>query len=110
MAHAVEDFKVQAIAKAERETAEREEKNCELQAARRVELHNLAESFEAAVGNIIENVGSASSELENSAGYSDQEQRGNPTALDGRRGGLGRDIHQRPVGRLRDGGDGRLDQ
>ena len=67
MAHAVEDFKVQAIAKAERETAEREQKNRELQAARRVELHNLAESFEAAVGNIIENVGSASSELENSA-------------------------------------------
>ena len=67
MAHAVEEFKVQAIAKAERETAEREEKNRELQAARRIELHNLAESFEAAVGNIIENVGSASSELENSA-------------------------------------------
>ena len=67
MAHAVEDFKVQAIAKADRETAEREEKNRELQAARRVELHDLAESFEAAVGNIIENVASASSELENSA-------------------------------------------
>jgi methyl-accepting chemotaxis protein len=67
MAHAIEDFKVQAVAKAERETAEREAKNRELQAARRVELHNLAESFETAVGNIIENVGSASSELENSA-------------------------------------------
>lgn len=67
MAHAVEDFKVQAVAKAERETAEREAKNRELAAARRTELHELAESFEAAVGNIIENVGSASSELENSA-------------------------------------------
>src|ERR1700738_660565 len=67
MAHAIEDFKVQAIAKAERETAEREEKNRELAAARRIELHNLAESFETAVGNIIENVGSASNELENSA-------------------------------------------
>ena len=67
MAHAIEDFKVQAIAKAERETAEREQKNRELAAARRIELHNLAESFETAVGNIIENVGSASSELENSA-------------------------------------------
>ena len=62
MAHAVEDFKVQAIAK-----AEREEKNRELAAARRTELHSLADSFETAVGNIIENVGSASSELENSA-------------------------------------------
>ena len=67
MANAVEEFKIQAMAKAERETAEREEKNRELAAARRVELHNLAESFEAAVGNIIENVSSASTELENSA-------------------------------------------
>ena len=67
MAHAVQEFKVQAVAKAERETAEREEKNRELAAARRAELHNLAESFETAVGNIIENVSSASSELENSA-------------------------------------------
>jgi methyl-accepting chemotaxis protein len=67
MAHAIEDFKVQAIAKAERETAEREQKNRELAATRRTELHNLAESFEAAVGNIIENVSAASNELENSA-------------------------------------------
>jgi methyl-accepting chemotaxis protein len=67
MAQAIEDFKLQAMAKAERETAEREQKNRELAAARRVELHSLAESFEAAVGSIIENVGSASSELENSA-------------------------------------------
>jgi methyl-accepting chemotaxis protein len=67
MAHAIQEFKVQAIAKAERETAEREEKNREAAAARRTELHNLAESFEIAVGDIVENVGSASSELENSA-------------------------------------------
>ena len=67
MAHAVEEFKVQAVVKAESETAEREEKNRELAAARQAELHNLAEGFETAVGNIIENVGSASSELENSA-------------------------------------------
>jgi methyl-accepting chemotaxis protein len=67
MGHAVQEFKVQAVAKAERETAEREEKNRELRAARRIELHNLAESFESAVGKIIENVSSASSDLENSA-------------------------------------------
>ena len=67
MAHAVQEFKVQAVAKAERETADREEKNREQQAARRAELHSLAGSFETAVGNIIENVTSASSELENSA-------------------------------------------
>jgi methyl-accepting chemotaxis protein len=67
MAHAIQEFKVQAIAKAERETAEREQKNHELAAARRAELHKLADSFEAAVGNIIGNVGAASSELESSA-------------------------------------------
>ncbi|MFY9952206.1 methyl-accepting chemotaxis protein [Bradyrhizobium sp.] len=67
MAHRVQEFKVQAVAKAERETAEREEKNREQQAARRIELYNLAESFETTVGNIIEKVGSASTELENSA-------------------------------------------
>ncbi len=67
MGHAIQEFKVQAIAKAEREIAEREEKTRELAVARRAELHNLAESFEAAVGNIIENVGAASGELENSA-------------------------------------------
>jgi methyl-accepting chemotaxis protein len=67
MAHAVQEFKVQAVAKAERETAEREEKNRELAAGRRAELYKLAENFETTVGNIIENVGSASDELESSA-------------------------------------------
>jgi methyl-accepting chemotaxis protein len=67
MAHAVQEFKLQALAKAERETAEREEKNREMAKARRAELHSLADSFEAAVGSIIEIVGSASSELERSA-------------------------------------------
>ena len=67
MAHAVQEFKVQAVAKAERETAVREEENRGQQATRRAELHQLAESFETAVGNIIDNVNSASSELENSA-------------------------------------------
>src|SRR6185437_16236679 len=67
MARAIQDFKAQAIAKAERETSEREEKNRELALTRRSELHNLAEIFETAVGNIIEKVGTASGELENSA-------------------------------------------
>ena len=67
MAHAVQEFKLQAVAKADREIADREEKNREQQMVRRAELHNLAESFETTVGDIIEKVGSASSELENSA-------------------------------------------
>jgi methyl-accepting chemotaxis protein len=67
MAHAVEEFKVRAIAKAESETAEREKKSLDAAAARRSELHNLADGFEAAVGGIIENVASASGELESAA-------------------------------------------
>ena len=67
MARGVEEFKVQAIAKAERDTAEREQKNSELAIARRNELHSLADNFETTVGNIIENVGAASHELEESA-------------------------------------------
>ena len=67
MAHAVQEFKVQAAAKAEREAAVREAENRGQQTARRAELHNLAEGFETAVGNIIDNVSAASAELENSA-------------------------------------------
>jgi methyl-accepting chemotaxis protein len=67
MARAVGEFKDQAIAKAERDTAERERSNRELAASRRVELHQLADSFESAVGRIIENVAAASGELETSA-------------------------------------------
>jgi len=67
MARAVEEFKVQAVAKAEEEAVEREAKNRELAATRKAELHALAESFESAVGNIIEHVSSASSDLESSA-------------------------------------------
>jgi methyl-accepting chemotaxis protein len=67
MARGVEEFKVQAVAKAERETAERELKSHELAAARRRELHQLADGFEAAVGGIIDTVAAASSELECSA-------------------------------------------
>ncbi len=67
MARAVDEFKVQAVAKAEQETAERERKNQELAIARRNELQSLADTFETAVGEIIEKVTSASKELENSA-------------------------------------------
>ncbi len=67
MAHAVQEFKVQAVAKAEHDTEEREKKSRELAAARQAELYDLADRFEFAVGSIIENLGSASSELEKSA-------------------------------------------
>jgi len=67
MARAIEDFKVQAIAKAEEDMADRESKNRELADVRRGELHSLAKTFEDAVGTIIEHVNLASSDLETSA-------------------------------------------
>ncbi|NVN87705.1 MAG: methyl-accepting chemotaxis protein [Rhodopseudomonas sp.] len=67
MARAVEDFKVHASAKAEREHADREQNERQAALARRAELHQLADSFEAAMGSIIEHVGTASGELETSA-------------------------------------------
>jgi methyl-accepting chemotaxis protein len=67
MARAVDEFKAQAIAKAEREAAERDAKKREQEAARRKDFQNLADSFEAAVGEIIDTVGGASQRLQASA-------------------------------------------
>jgi methyl-accepting chemotaxis protein len=68
MARAVDEFKVQAITKAEREAAEREQKNRELATRQQDELQKLADKFETAVGEVVETVSRASNELENSAG------------------------------------------
>src|SRR3981189_350553 len=57
MAHAIQDFKVQAVAKAERETAEREEKNRELAAAPPAAVHTPAERCENPVRDDIQHVG-----------------------------------------------------
>jgi methyl-accepting chemotaxis protein len=67
MARAVDEFKVQAIAKAEREAAEREQRNRELSERQQEELQRLADKFEAAVGEIIETVSHASNDLETAA-------------------------------------------
>jgi methyl-accepting chemotaxis protein len=67
MAHAVETFKVKAIEKARRE-AEAQEAEARAAAARRkAEMVKLADEFETAVGEIVETVSSASTELEASA-------------------------------------------
>ena len=50
MARAVEEFKTQAIAKAQREASEREEKARELEQTRKAELRKFADHFETAVG------------------------------------------------------------
>jgi methyl-accepting chemotaxis protein len=68
MAGAVEEFKMQAIAKAGRDAAAHEVQNHEAAAARRAELIRFADSFEAAVGSIVSNVSASASHLEQAAG------------------------------------------
>ena len=68
MAAAVEEFKVQAIAKAERDAAALDEQNKAAAAGRRAELIRFADEFEAAVGSIVANVSASAVQLEASAG------------------------------------------
>jgi methyl-accepting chemotaxis protein len=68
MAGAVEEFKMQAIAKAERDAAAQEAQNKASSAARRAELIRFADEFEAAVGTIVSNVSSSAVQLESAAG------------------------------------------
>ncbi|MDH6261796.1 methyl-accepting chemotaxis protein [Bradyrhizobium sp. BR13661] len=64
MADAVEQFKIQAIAKAERDAALSEAQNSEQTASRRAELIRFADSFEATVGSIVSNVSTSAGQLE----------------------------------------------
>ncbi len=68
MAGAVEEFKVQAIAKAERDAAAHDAQNKASSAARRSELIRFADDFEAAVGTIVSNVSASAVQLEQAAG------------------------------------------
>jgi methyl-accepting chemotaxis protein len=68
MAGAVEEFKVQAIAKAERDAASHEAQSKASAAARRAELIRFADEFEAAVGAIVSNVSASAVQLETAAG------------------------------------------
>ena len=68
MAGAVEEFKVQAVAKAERDAAAHDAQNKASSAARRAELIRFADDFEAAVGAIVSNVSASAVQLEASAG------------------------------------------
>jgi methyl-accepting chemotaxis protein len=67
MAQAVESFKLKAVEKAHAET---EQKDVEARAAaaqRKADMQKLADRFEAAIGNIVNTVSSASSDLEAAA-------------------------------------------
>jgi methyl-accepting chemotaxis protein len=68
MAGAVEEFKMQAIAKAERDAATQDAQNKASSAARRSELIGFADEFEAAVGAIVSNVSASAVQLESAAG------------------------------------------
>ena len=68
MASAVEEFKMQAIAKAERDAATQEAQNKAGAAARRQELIRFADEFESAVGSIVSNVSASAAQLEAAAG------------------------------------------
>ncbi|WP_262049023.1 methyl-accepting chemotaxis protein [Bradyrhizobium sp. Bra78] len=67
MAGAVEEFKLQAVAKAERDAAVNEAQNKEASAARRSELIRFADDFESAVGAIVSNVSASAVQLESAA-------------------------------------------
>ncbi len=68
MAGAMEEFKMQAIAKAERDAAAQDAQNKASGAARRTELIRFADDFEAAVGAIVSNVSASAVQLEQAAG------------------------------------------
>ena len=68
MANAIEDLKVHAAAKAREEAEARIRQDAIAAAQRRADMHKLADDFESAIGEIIETVSSASTELEASAG------------------------------------------
>ena len=68
MAGAVEEFKLQAIAKAERDAAAHDAQNKASSAARRTELIRFADDFETAVGAIVSNVSASAVQLEAAAG------------------------------------------
>ncbi len=68
MAGAVGEFKVQAVAKAERDAAAQDAQNKATSAARRTELIRFADDFESAVGAIVSNVSASAVQLEAAAG------------------------------------------
>jgi methyl-accepting chemotaxis protein len=67
IAGAVEDFKVKAEQKARDEAEAKIKQDKILAEQRKADMHRLADSFEAAVGEIVDAVSSASTELEASA-------------------------------------------
>ena len=78
MAGAVEEFKLQAVAKAERDAAAHDAQNKASSAARRTELIRFADDFETAVGAIVSNVSASAVQLESAAGNADAHRGNHP--------------------------------
>ena len=106
MARATEGFRDNFMRVKEQETAEKHARDA---AERKVLLEKIAGDFEAVVGGIVGAVSSASGELSSTATTLTKTAGHDPAALHHGGGGLGRGLHQRPVGRVGDRGDGRLD-
>jgi methyl-accepting chemotaxis protein len=68
IAGAVDQFKIKLAEKARQEAAEKAERERAAADVRRADMHRLADTFEAAVGDIINTVSAASTELEAAAG------------------------------------------
>ena len=68
IAEAVELFKIKAAEKARQEAEAKQADEARAAAQRKADMRRLADEFQAAVGNIVETVSSASTELEAAAG------------------------------------------
>jgi methyl-accepting chemotaxis protein len=68
MAQAVEDFKIKAAERARQEADEKTVADRRAAAGRKAEMQRLADEFESAVGEIVQTVSSASTQLEAAAG------------------------------------------
>ena len=93
---------VQAIVRFDREELKATEKRAAVQ--RRSDMVRLADGFEGAVGEIIETVSSAATELEASAGTLTSTADRCHAGRHRRRGGIRGSLHQRAVGGFRDRG------
>ena len=99
MAAAVEEFKLQAIAKAERDAAAHEAQNRAAGEARRAELIRFADSFETAVGAIVSNVSASAVQLKSAAGTLTRTAEGTEELSGTGRRRIGRSLHQHAGGR-----------
>src|ERR1700738_4778285 len=100
MAGAVEEFKLQAVAKAERDAAAQDAQNKEAGAARRAELIRFADDFETAVGSIVSKGSRAARKAGPAARHLAPPRRSHAGAVEPCRRRLGGSLHQHPIGGL----------